>query len=391
MAREASFYPRPLAGTSLEMALRDARSVTFVDALTDSNVPPATRVDAQRWGHSYSQVTVPLLWEGRGVGAIVVARRRTDGFLPKECSLLESFADQAVVALQNSRLFNETKEALERQTATSEILRVISESPSDVQPVLDAVAERARLLCKAEGGRVWLVEGDHLRGMTEYGPVFGDEQHDALLPLRTTSVAGRSVLERRSIHLTDVVPLIDSEYPDVRAMQAKYQHHAMLTMPLLREGEALGVISLLRKEARAFTEAEIKLLETFADQAVIAIENVRLFNETREALERQTATAAILKVISESPTDIQPVFRAIVDTALRLFDVAMAVLMRREGDGYRLMSLAKEGQPAGESVCGRGAARCRGQLPVAGHARQDDAASAGLVGHRVAAARAAHL
>ena len=348
MAREASFYPRPLAGTSLEMALRDARSVTFVDALTDSNVPPATRVDAQRWGHSYSQVTVPLLWEGRGVGAIVVARRRTDGFLPKECSLLESFADQAVVALQNSRLFNETKEALERQTATSEILRVISESPSDVQPVLDAVAERARLLCKAEGGRVWLVEGDHLRGMTEYGPVFGDEQHDALLPLRTTSVAGRSVLERRSIHLTDVVPLIDSEYPDVRAMQAKYQHHAMLTMPLLREGEALGVISLLRKEARAFTEAEIKLLETFADQSVIAIENVRLFNETRESLERETATAAILKVISESPTDIQPVFRAIVDTALRLFDVAMAVLMRREGDGYRLMSLAKEGQPAGD-------------------------------------------
>ena len=157
--------------------------------------------------------------------------------------------------------------------------------------------------------------------MTEYGPVFGDMQHDARLPLRRTSVAGRTVLERRAINLVDVEPLLDSEYPDVREMQRKYRHHAMLTMPLLREGEALGVISLLRREARAFTPTEVKLLETFADQAVIAIENVRLFNETQAALERQTASAEVLNVISNSMADARPVFDKICESCERLFAI----------------------------------------------------------------------
>jgi GAF domain-containing protein/CheY-like chemotaxis protein len=318
-AREtiAATFPAPVAGSAPGLAITERRVVQYADVLHAPDIPPVMRRMGKLLGY-HSVAFAPMLWEGRGIGVVGVARSR-GAFSDKELALLQTFADQAVIAIQNARLFNDTKEALERQTATSEILRVISESPDNVQPVLDAVAERARLLCKAEGGRVWLVEGEYLRGMTEYGPAFGDEQHDALLPLRRTSVAGRSVLERRSIHLTDLVPLIDSEYPDVRAMQEKYHHRAMLTMPLLREGEALGVISLLRREPRAFAPGEIKLLETFADQAVIAIENVRLFNETKEALERQTATSEVLQVIGSSVADTAPVFEKILDSCQHLF------------------------------------------------------------------------
>jgi GAF domain-containing protein/DNA-binding response OmpR family regulator len=333
-------FPAPLSSFYGFEPLRSGRVIQVEDTETDPQVTGEWRELARR-RHYRANVNVPMLRDGVPIGMVSVTRTEPGAFATRHVELLETFADQAVIAIENVRLFNETKEALERQTATSEILRVISESPSDVQPVLDAVAERARLLCKAEGGRVWLVEGKHLRGMTEYGPAFGHEQHDALLPLRITSVAGRSVLERRSIHLTDVVPLIDSDYPDVRVMQQKYQHHAMLTMPLLREGEALGVISLLRKEARAFTAAEVSLLETFADQAVIAIENVRLFNETKEALERQTASAEILKVIAQSPDDVQPVLNAIVASTKRLFGGFSSTLFRVEGNRLEVAATTK--------------------------------------------------
>ena len=313
-------FPAPLSSFYGFEPLRSGRVIQVEDTETDPQVTGEWRELARR-RHYRANVNVPMLRDGVPIGMISVTRTEPGPFAARHVELLETFADQAVIAIENVRLFNETKEALERQTATSEILRVISESPSDVQPVLDAVAERARLLCKAEGGRVWLVEGEHLRGMTEYGPVFGDMQHDARLPLRRTSVAGRTVLERRAINLVDVEPLLDSEYPDVREMQRKYRHHAMLTMPLLREGEALGVISLLRREARAFTPTEVKLLETFADQAVIAIENVRLFNETQAALERQTASAEVLNVISNSMADARPVFDKICESCERLFAI----------------------------------------------------------------------
>src|SRR6185369_6904529 len=216
------------------------------------------------------------------------------------------------------RLFNETKEALERQTATAEILKVISRSPTNVLPVFDAVAERAGLLCHAEMSRVWLLDGNELRAMTSYGPGYPADSVGERLPLRPTTVGGRCALERRTIHVEDLVPLIESEYPDVREIQARYGFRTVLNVPLLREGETIGVISVARTAVRPFVPAEIDLVQTFADQAVIAIENVRLFNETREALERQTATTEVLKVISESPTDVQPVFDSIAERAARL-------------------------------------------------------------------------
>ncbi len=213
---------------------------------------PAGGARRDRARRPRSVAWAPMLWEDRGVGSICACASRPRPFTDKELALLKTFADQAVIAIQNSRLFNETKEALERQTATSEVLRVISESPTDVQPVLDAVAQRAGLLCRADGSRVWLLVDGQLRAMTSYGPAYGAMAGDEILPLSRTSVGGRAVLERRTIHVEDIVPLIDSEYPDIREIQQRYGFRTVLNVPLLREGEALGVISTLRNEVRPF-------------------------------------------------------------------------------------------------------------------------------------------
>ncbi|HVN36352.1 MAG TPA: GAF domain-containing protein, partial [Casimicrobiaceae bacterium] len=279
-----------------------------------------------------SALYVPLVIEGECVGVLGLGRMQAAAFTETEIAQAESFRDQAVIAIRNTRLFNETKEALERQTATAEILKVISRSPTDVKPVFEAVAERAGLLCHAEMSRVWLLDGDELRAMTSYGPIYPANSVGERLPLRRTSVGGRAALERRTIHVEDLVPLIDSEYPDVREIQARYGFRTVLNVPLLREGETIGVISVARNTVRPFASEEIALVQTFADQAVIAIENVRLFNETKEALGRQTATAEVLKVISESPTDVQPVFDIIAERAARLTGAQFGLVFRFDGE-----------------------------------------------------------
>ncbi|HET8877084.1 MAG TPA: GAF domain-containing protein, partial [Casimicrobiaceae bacterium] len=331
-------FPKPLEQTITAQVLRERAPVHIADAAALKDAP-ATLREMQTLIGNFSAVWVPMLWEGRGVGSICLLRQPVKAFSDKELALLKTFADQAVIAVQNARLFNETKEALDQQTATAEILKVISRSPTDVQPVLDAVAEAAGRLCRAEGSRVWLVDGDRLRAMTSYGPADADSRGETL-PIRTTSIAGRAVLERRCIHLHDVLPLIETEYPDVRELQARHGFRTVLNVPLLQDGEAIGVIAMLRREVRPFSASEIALVQTFADQAVIAIQNVRLFKQTQEALDRQTATSDILRVISGSPTDVQPVFDAIVEAALRLLPATFAVLLRRDGAFYRIGATA---------------------------------------------------
>jgi GAF domain-containing protein/CheY-like chemotaxis protein len=279
---------------------------------------------------------VPLLRDGRAIGCLTILRASTGAFDEQEIALAQTFADQAVIAIENARLFNETKEALERQTATAAILKVISESPTDMRPVMEAVAERAGRICNAQGSRVWLMAGGELRAMTSYGPRYWTDDHAEVLPQRPTSVAGRAVVERRCVHVEDVLPLIDSEYPDVRELQARFGFRTVLAVPLLRGGEPEGVIALVRNDMRPFTPAEIELVKTFADQAVIAIHNVRLFNETKEALDRQTATAEILKVIARSPADVQPVLDAIVESARQLVGGFSATVQRVVGDTIEL-------------------------------------------------------
>jgi methyl-accepting chemotaxis protein len=235
---------------------------------------------------------------------------------------------------------HELKDSLDQQTAISEILRIISSSPGDVRPMLNAVAERALKLCDAAESTIVLVDGDALR----FAAGFGSTQtlaKDELMPLTRGSVTGRAVIDRALIHLEDLAAAPEEEFPIGRELQRRFGHHAILSVPLMREDRAIGAIALWRMEARPFTEKQIALVKTFADQAAIAIENVRLFNATKEALEQQTAVAEILRVISSSPTDVQPVLDAIAESAARLCDATAASMYLT--DGTVLRHLASKG------------------------------------------------
>jgi len=293
---------------------------------------------------------VPLLKDGKALGSLTILRETTGDFDAQEIALAQTFADQAVIAIENVRLFNETKEALERQTATSEVLNVMSRSPSDVQPVLDLVAERAGLLCRAEGSRVWLESGGKLRAnaMKGYGTTYGRDSLGTELMLRPTSVVGRAFLERQTLHIDDIVPFMETEFPDVRELQAKNGFRTVLAVPMLLKGESIGAIALLRNQVRPFSPAEIALVQTFSDQAVIAIENVRLFNETKEALEQQIATADILQVISASVSDPAPVFDEILMSCERLFGSNQLAVFLVGEDG--LLHLASMRSPRADAV-----------------------------------------
>ena len=209
-------------------------------------------------------------------------------------------------------------ETLEQYAAVSEILQVISVSPSDVQPVLNAVAERAARLCQAPLARVLLVDGDVLRAAAEYSLDGTSQARTAPLALRRSTITGRAVLDRTTIHHGDVVPLLETEYPD--ALNARTLGlRAVLAVPLMREGNAYGAILLFRREPRPFSPAQVELVQTFAQQATIAVNNVRLFNETREALDQQRASGEVLAAISGSIADTSPVFERILTSCERLF------------------------------------------------------------------------
>jgi GAF domain-containing protein len=281
-----------------------------------------------------------MLREGVAIGGILIRRTEIKPFTDKQIALLKTFADQAVIAIENVRLFQELKEALEQQTATSEILGVIASSPTDIQPVLDAVAKNAAGVCGSYDALIRLVEGDKLRLAAHYGPVqpgFGLEQ-----PLTRDSVGGRAVIDRELIHIEDLMAVAATEFPEAVSAVERMGGHTLLAAPLLREGVAIGVIFIRRTEVRPFSDKQIALLKTFASQAVIAIENVRLFKEIqernaelREALEHQTATSEVLGIISRSPTDVQPVLDAIVESAAKVCGIDDVLLRLHEGDGLR--------------------------------------------------------
>jgi GAF domain-containing protein len=319
--------------------------------------PTATPEDVEnaRLGRYRTRLMAPMKRGDRVLGIIAVTRAAPTPFTEEQVELLKTFADQAVIAIENVRLFNETKEALERQTATADILRVISSSPTDLQPVMEAVAERAARLCDAADALIFRLDGAVLRRAAAYGslPLGRGE-----IPLTRRSVAGRVAVDRQTLHLTDIGPEFASAFPESMFMSLGVR--AALATPLMREGTPIGVILIRRLEARAFSDTQIALLQTFADQAVIAIENVRLFTELQEknraltqahaqvteALDQQTATAEILRVISSSPTDVQPVFDSIVHSAARLLNGHSANVLRVIGDELQLAAMTAVSEAA---------------------------------------------
>jgi GAF domain-containing protein/anti-sigma regulatory factor (Ser/Thr protein kinase) len=330
---------RPGRESALRRVGLEKRAVHIPDMLADPEcvVPEPYRQEGMR-----SNLAVPLLKENNLIGAIAIHRHEVKPFTDAQIKLLETFADQAVIAIENVRLFQELKESLEQQTATSEILGVIASSPTDIQPVLDVVAENAARLCEATDAQIVRLDGEVLRRVASYGSM--PPPYDGSEARRVTRghVGGRAVIDRRTIHVHDVTAEFDREFPQSRELQGRTGARSILATPLLRENVAVGAIVIRRTEVRPFSEKQIKLLETFASQAVIAIENVRLFRELQvrnrdltEALEQQTATSEILRVIAGSPTDIQPVLDTVAERAARLCDAVDAQIWRVDGDRVR--------------------------------------------------------
>ena len=289
-------------------------------------------------GGARSYLAVPLLKDGKLLGAISIYRAEARPFTDKQVELVKAFGRQAVIAIENARLFNETKEALERQTATSDILRVISSSPADLQPVFDTIARNFIALCGAAFGSVFTYDGKLVHWAGGAGlPPEQDRAHRAKYPVRvddSSVVSARTIRAKAPVHVEDA--LADAHYDPERARRVGVRR--ILGVPMLREGEPLGALVAGWYDAGPTPKQHEELLRTFADQAAIAIENVRLFNETKEALEQQTATSQILGVISSSPTALAPVFEAILKSSMQLCDAHLGLLNIADGDKLRTVA-----------------------------------------------------
>jgi GAF domain-containing protein/anti-sigma regulatory factor (Ser/Thr protein kinase) len=294
-------------------------------------------------------LVAPLLRRGKAIGSLHIRRREVRPFSERQIKLLESFADQAVIAIENARLFNELDsrnrqltEALEQQTATSDILGVIASSPSHIQRVLNTVAESAARVCGATDALIYRIDGDVLRLAAHHGPLAWMNES---MPCNRGSVTGRAVVDRQTIHIHDLAAESEAEFPVGKSLQQRFGQRTVLATPLLREGIPIGAIAIRRTEVHPFSDKQISLLKTFADQAAIAIENVRLFRELQvrnrdltEALEQQTATGEVLRVIASSPTELQPVLDTLIANAARLCGATMGHVRQYDGEFHRVVA-----------------------------------------------------
>jgi GAF domain-containing protein len=353
-------------GSIVGRVLLEGKFVQVPDVLAD---PDYNLHELQRRGNFRTILGVPLLREGVPIGIIVLMRRTVQLFTDKQIELVTTFANQAVIAIENARLFEaeqmrtreltertrELQESLEYQTAISDVLNVISRSPNELQPVLDTIGWTARRLCGAERAFVTMLRDGkyHLVAHDGVPPDIVEYMiRNPFLPDRGSAV-GRVALERKAVHIPNV--LVDPEYALARHKIGKVL--TVLDVPLLRKGEVIGVIGMWHSEVKPFTEKQIELVKTFADQAVIAINNVGLFEEVQartrelqESLEYQTAMSDILGVISRSPTNAQPVFDIIGERAKKLCDAKFSVVTMVDRELIQGRLKLRDGPKAGTNL-----------------------------------------
>src|SRR6185437_15282067 len=344
-AHEGPLSSHPLGYRDALDASNTARADTILEArvthLPDTLAPEAEAayrsIRENSIQHGFrAQLNAPMLKDGQAIGCICLRRREPGPFMPRQIALLETFAAQAVIAIENVRLFTELREALEQQTATSEILGVISQSPTDVGPVLTAIAKSALRFCGGEDAAIVLRDGDHWVIAGHEGAMPGNV--GMRVPLTRQTSPGQAMLDARTSHFPDIAALDPAEFSAAHDFSRRQGFRAAVTAPMLREGAAIGAVSLRRTEAGAFTPRQIALLEGFAAQAVIAIENVRLFTELRESLDYQTATSDVLSVISRSTSELEPVLKSMLAAATRLCSVHMGGVAVRRGDVLRYLT-----------------------------------------------------
>ena len=323
---------RPDRSTLLGTSVLERRVLQVENA--DNAPRPDTDADLRRKlvSRSKSAIAFPLLSEHGCSGAFSLGFATTGPVPEPTVDFLQALAHQAALIIENARLFRETQEALERQTATAEVLQVISRSPTDVQPVFDAIAERAAALCHAGVGTTSVYDGELIHMVAVSGASL--EQESIIKghfprPADDSSFNGRAVLTRAPVHIADA--LEDPTHPQTsRAAQSGVR--SLIAVPMIRDQVVVGVIAVTREQPGLFSEPQVQLLQTFADQAVIAVENARLFRETQEALEHLTASAEILQVISSSPTSTQPVFEAIAERARAVSGWDFCVISSFDGE-----------------------------------------------------------